>query len=149
MDEIYPKKGIYKALQAVQGLQAFALCVVNINSTVVLKHFENLKDLITLNILNEKLVQSCLLASFILNLSKAFQTALCKEPWLVRSWLNFDLNFSLKFLYNVIGQLKKLKLVMVMIKSFDKYHHLFNFPILITILSFHDWDSSILNIKVL
>ena len=52
--------------------------------------------------------------------------------------LNFDLNFSFKFLYNFIGQLKTLKLVMVMVKSFDKYHHLFNFPILVTILFFHD-----------
>ena len=36
--------------QAVQGLQAFACYWVNVNSTVVFKHFEDLKDLIILNI---------------------------------------------------------------------------------------------------
>ena len=35
-----------------------------LNSTVVFKHFENLKDPIILNILKEKLVMSCLLGSF-------------------------------------------------------------------------------------
>ena len=53
-----------KIEEAVQGLQAFAFCVVNVNSTVVFKHFEDLKDLIILNILKEKLVMSCLLGSF-------------------------------------------------------------------------------------
>ena len=57
-----------KTKQAVQGLQAFAFCVVNLNSTVVFKHFENLKDLIILNILKEKLVMSCLLGSFYLKI---------------------------------------------------------------------------------
>ena len=38
-----------KTEQAVQGLQAFAFCVVNANSTVVFQHFEDLKDLIILN----------------------------------------------------------------------------------------------------
>ena len=47
-----------KTEQAVQGLQAFAFCVVNVNSTVVFKHFE---DLIILMILEEKLIMSCLL----------------------------------------------------------------------------------------
>ena len=50
--------------QAVQGLQAFAFCVVNVNSMVVLEHFEDPKNLIVLNILKEKLVISCLLDSF-------------------------------------------------------------------------------------
>ena len=57
-----------KTEQAVQGLQAFAFCVVNVNSTVVFKHFEDLKDLIILNILKEKLVMSCLLGSFYLKI---------------------------------------------------------------------------------
>ena len=39
--------------------------------------------------------------------------------------------------------MKKLKLVIVMVKSFDKYHHLFSLHILVTILFFNDWDSSI------
>ena len=57
-----------KTEQAVQGLQAFAFCVVNVNSTVVFKHFEDLKDLIILNILKEKLVMSSLMGSFYLNI---------------------------------------------------------------------------------
>ena len=41
--------------------------------------------------------------------------------------------------------------MMVMVKGFDKYYHLFNLHILVTILFcfFADLDSSILNIKVL
>ena len=54
--------------QAVQGLQAFAFYVVNVNSSVVFKHFEDLKDLIILNILKEKLVMYCLLGSFYLKI---------------------------------------------------------------------------------
>ena len=54
--------------QAVRGLQAFAFCVVNVNSIVVFKHFQYPKDLIILNILKEKLVMSCLLGSFYLEI---------------------------------------------------------------------------------
>ena len=70
LDQIYPKKRHFqlKTEQAVQWLQAFAFCVVNVNSTVVLKHFEDLKDLIILNILNKKLGMSCLLGSFYLKI---------------------------------------------------------------------------------
>ena len=57
-----------KTEQAVQGLQSFAFYVVNVNSTVVFKHFEDLKDLITLNILKEKLVMTCFLGSFYLKI---------------------------------------------------------------------------------
>ena len=53
-----------KAEQADQGLQAFAFCEVNLNSTVVFEHFEHLKNLIVLNILKWKVVISCLLGSF-------------------------------------------------------------------------------------
>ena len=66
-----PKKKKYfqlKTEQAVQGLQAFAFCVVNVNSSIRFKHFENLKDLIILNILKENLVISCLLGSFYLKI---------------------------------------------------------------------------------
>ena len=45
-------------------------------------------------------------------------------------------SFSFKFLYNFTGQLKKLKLVIVMVKSFDKYRHLFNLHSLVNILFF-------------
>ena len=55
--------------QAVQELQAFANNgVVNVNSTVVFKNFEDLKDLIVWNILKEKLLKSCLLGSFYLKI---------------------------------------------------------------------------------
>ena len=57
-----------KTEQAVQGLQAFAFCVVNINLSVVFEHSEDLKDLIILKILKEKLVMSCLLDSFYLKI---------------------------------------------------------------------------------
>ena len=43
-------------------LQAFAFCIVKINSTIVFEYFEDLKNLIILNILKEKLGISCLLA---------------------------------------------------------------------------------------
>ena len=46
------------------------------------------------------------------------------------------LNFSFRFLYNFTGQLKNIKLVILMIESFDKYHNLFNLHILVTILFF-------------
>ena len=41
-----------KTEQAVLGLQASTFCVINFNSTVVFKHFEDLRDLIILNINN-------------------------------------------------------------------------------------------------
>ena len=44
-----------KTEQAFQGLQEFALCVANVNSTAVFEHFEDLKNLIILSILKEKL----------------------------------------------------------------------------------------------
>ena len=83
-----------KTEQAVQGLQAFTFCVVKINWTIVFKNCEDLKELII--------------------------WVLEKSKWLVKSRLNLYLNFRFKFLYNFRGQLKKLKLVMVMVKSFDK-----------------------------
>ena len=48
MDQIYPPQKYFqlKAEQAVQRLQAFAFCVVNVNSTVVFEHFEDLKSLL-------------------------------------------------------------------------------------------------------
>ena len=57
-----------KTEQPVQRLQAFAFCVVNVNSTVVLKYFEDLKDLIIWDILKEKLVMPCLLGSLYLKI---------------------------------------------------------------------------------
>ena len=54
--------------QAIQGLQAFAFCVVNVNGTVVFKHVKDFKDLIILNILKDKLFMLCLLGSFYLKI---------------------------------------------------------------------------------
>ena len=56
--------------QAVQGPQAFAFRVVNVNSTVVFKHFDDVRGFIFLNILKQKLVVSCLLTSFLAMISK-------------------------------------------------------------------------------
>ena len=56
--------------QAVQGPQVFAFWVVNVNSTVVFKHFDDVRDFIFLNILKQKLVVSYLLASFLAMISK-------------------------------------------------------------------------------
>ena len=52
--------------QATQGLQAYAFYVVNVNSTVAFEHFEDLKNLIILNILKEKLFVFYLVTSFYL-----------------------------------------------------------------------------------
>ena len=69
LDQVYPKRYFQlKTEKAVQGLQVFAFCVVNINSTDVVKHFEGLKDLIILNILKAKLVMSCFLGTFYLKI---------------------------------------------------------------------------------
>ena len=51
--------------QAVLGLQVLAFSKVK---TVVFKHFEDLKDLIILHILKEKLVMLCLPGSFFLKI---------------------------------------------------------------------------------
>ena len=154
MDQIYTKK-VFQVENKTSSPRTTSVFVVNVNSTVVFKHFEDSKDLTVLNIFKEKLAMSCLLGSFYLKFVSYNFKNLFKPlykytvPWLVKSWLNFDLNFICKFLCNFAGELKKLKLVMVMVKCFDKYHHLFNHPILVTILLFLDWDSIILNIKVL
>ena len=126
-----------KTEQTVHGLQAFAFCVVNVNSTVVFKHFEDLKDFIILFWTFWKRYCLCLpsWALFILKLYKAYQTALCKQPWLVKPWLNFDLNFSFKFLYNFAGQLKKWWLWSKILTSTIIFST-FTFWLL---LFFHDW----------
>ena len=56
-------------VKAVQRLQVFAFCVVNVNSTVVFKYFDDLKDFFFFfNILKENLVTPCLLGSFYLKI---------------------------------------------------------------------------------
>ena len=74
----FTQKGYFrsKTEQVVKGLQALAFCVVNVNSTVVFKHFEDLKNLLILNILKKKSLVSW--ALFILKLYKIFQRTLFK-----------------------------------------------------------------------
>ena len=114
------------------------------------------KNLIILNILIEKLVISCILGSFYaIKIVWSFSNStvqIAMISTMINPWLNFDLNFSFKLCYNFIGQLKKLpKLnlwwwwskVLTNTVIFSTFH------ILVIILFFHDWDSSILNVKVL
>ena len=53
--------------------------------------------------------------------------------------------FQFKFQYQILLQfyrtaerVTKIKLVIVMVESFDKYHHCFIFQNLLTLLFFHD-----------
>ena len=63
--------------------------------------------------------------------------------------IKFQFQILLKF-YWTAEKVTKIKLLMVMVKSFGKYHHhLSNLHILVTFLFFHDWDSGILNVKFL
>ena len=87
-----------KTEQAVQGLQPFAFCVVNVNSTVAFKHFEDLKDLKILNISKVKMISKVMI------------------------------KFRSKFQFQIPLQFYR-TVVLVIVKSVDKYHHLFNLPI--------------------
>ena len=69
---------------------------------------------------------------------------ICKDMIKFRS--KFQLQILLQF-YRTAEKVTKIKLVMV--ESFDKYQHSFNLHFLVTVLFFHDGDSSILSIKVL
>ena len=60
-----PKKGVSTWKQNKQG---FAFFIAKVSSTVVFKQFEDLRDVIILNILKEKLVMSCLQGSFYLKI---------------------------------------------------------------------------------
>ena len=63
----------------------------------------------------------------------AFQTTLCKYNSLTKFRSKFQ--FRILF-YRTADKVTKIKLVMVIVKSFDKYHHFFNLYILVTILFF-------------
>ena len=78
-----------KTEQAVQGLQAFAFCVENVNSIVVFKYLRDLNDLIILNILKEKLVMSCLLGSFHVNIVKSFSNSTVKIAMISKVMIKF------------------------------------------------------------
>ena len=49
----------------------------------------------------------------------------------------FQFQILLQF-YRTAEKVAKIKLVMVMVNIFDKYHHLFNLHVLVTIYFFHD-----------
>ena len=89
LDQIYPKYFHLKTEQVVQGLQAFAFCVVNVKSTVVFKHFEDLKDLIIVNIPKEKLVISWLLSSFYLKIVKSFSNSTVQIAMISKVMIKF------------------------------------------------------------
>ena len=71
---------------------------------------------------------------------------ICKAMIKFRS--KFQLQILLQF-YRTAEKVNKIKLVMGMVESFDKYQYFFNLHFLVTILFYHDEDSSILSIKVL
>ena len=75
MQQIYPKNGIFIENRTNSPrLQAFAFCVANFYSTVVCKHFEDLKALIIWSML-KKLVFSWLLGFFYLNIVYSFSNS--------------------------------------------------------------------------
>ena len=59
---------------------------------VVFKHFQNFRNLI-LNILKKKWLHLALWPLFSLKPCKTFRIVQCKQPQLVKPWLNFDLHF--------------------------------------------------------
>ena len=56
---------------------------------------------------------------------------------MIKFWSKFQIQILLQF-YWTAEKVTKTKLVMVMVKSFDKSHYHFNLHILIIILFFHD-----------
>ena len=87
-----------KTEQAVQGLQAFVFCIVNVNSTVVLEHSEGLKNPIILNILREKLVISCLLGSFYLKIVQSFSNSTVQMAMISKAMIKFRSKFQFEIL---------------------------------------------------
>ena len=71
---------------------------------------------------------------------KAFQTTLCKNSHdyskaIIKFLSKFQFQILLQF-YRTAKKVTKIKLVMVIVKIFDKYHYLFNLHILVTISLF-------------
>ena len=107
LDQIYPEE--VNKQQSVQGLQAFTFYIVNVNSTVVFKHFEDLKDFIILNILKEKLVMSCLLGSFYLKLVWSFSSSTVQiaviSRVMIKFWSKFEFQIPLQ-LYRTVDKVE-------------------------------------------
>ena len=85
-----------KTKQTVLALKVFAFYEVNVNSSVVFKHFGDLKDLIILKILKERLVMSFRLGSFILKLYKAFPNSTVQIAMISKTMLKFQSKFQFK-----------------------------------------------------
>ena len=83
-----------KTEQAVQGLEELAFCVANVNSTVIFKHFEDVKDLIILNIFKEKLVMSCPLGSFYIKVVQGFSSSTVKIAMISKVMIKFRSKFQ-------------------------------------------------------
>ena len=98
-----------KTEQVVQGQQAFAFRVVNVNWTVVFKHFEDLKDLIILKILKERLVMSFRLGSFILKLYKAFPNSTVQIAMIRKAMLKFQSKFQFKISVQLYKKVEKVE----------------------------------------
>ena len=79
---------------------------------------------------------SCLLGSFNLKIVKSFSKSTVEIGMISKVMIKFRSKFQFQIPLQFYRQLKKLKLEMVMVKSFSKYHHLSNLPILVTILFF-------------
>ena len=96
MDQIHPQKRYFqlKTEQVAQGLQEFAFCVVSLNSAVVFTHFEDLKYLIILNILKEKLVMPSLLGSFYLKIIQSFSNSTVQIAMISKAMIKFQSKFQ-------------------------------------------------------
>ena len=82
-----------------QGLQALAFRIVNINSSVVFKHFEDFKDLIILNILKEKLFMSCFLGSFYLKIVSSFSDSTVQVAMISKTMIKFRSKFQFQIVF--------------------------------------------------
>ena len=124
MDQIYPKMHFQlKTEQAVQGLQAFAFCIVKVNWTIVFKNFEDLKELIILSISKVKMI------------SKVMIKFLSK----------FQFQIPLQFQRTV----EKVETCDGNGQKFWQVPPFFQPSRFGCYFVFHDWDSNVLNIKVL
>ena len=116
----FTQKGYFhwKTEQAVVGLQAFSFCLVNVNSTVVFKHFKDLKNLIILNNLKEKSFASWGVLPW--NFIKIFKQQCVNSHDCSKAMIKFRSNFQFLILlqfYRTAEKVTKNKLVMVIVKS--------------------------------
>ena len=144
------KKGISSSKQnkqAVQGPQAFAFCVVKVNSTVCFYTFWRSQRCHYFEHFERKI--GYVFPSgvfFILNLYKVFQTTV-QIAMISKVMIKFRSKFQFQIPLQFYRTVEK-------VETCDSNDQKFwqvppSFQPLVTILFFHDWDSSILNIKAL